>query len=208
METSKQCPSCTQVLPGDAFYRRRKGHPDYHPNNPRYYSTYCRDCDREAGQKYRDKHRGSRFIAKTLPEYLAQHTEPGELDSCWEWQGSRTHGGYGEACFKRNRKSAHVFAYIAAHGPLPDGVCVLHKCDNPPCCNPLHLFLGTFAENNKDRNRKGRSYRKLTPDQVITIRQLRTNNVPYQQIANLLGMGYGTIYNAAKPHTHPYLHTE
>lgn len=79
--------------------------------------------------------------------------------SCWEWPGRRDSDGYGTL----NRvvdgvryQRAHRLAYRYAYGPIPDGLVVMHKCDNPPCCNPAHLRLGTAAENNADMLRKGR----------------------------------------------------
>jgi hypothetical protein len=79
-------------------------------------------------------------------------------ESCWEWQGARTKDGYGVYIpTKGNPHYAHRCAYERIHGPIPDGLLVCHKCDNPPCCNPDHLFLGTNKDNIDDRHRKGRT---------------------------------------------------
>lgn len=82
---------------------------------------------------------------------------PGE---CWDWSGSKDSGGYGligrhgrnGGLIKANRLSWMLF-----NGPIPDNMCVLHKCDNPSCTNPEHLFLGTYKDNAIDRNKKGRN---------------------------------------------------
>lgn len=78
---------------------------------------------------------------------------------CWEWQRARANdGGYGCLNWK-GVHMAHRVSWAVHVGPIPKGLNVLHKCDNPPCCNPDHLFLGTLADNNADMEAKGRSNR-------------------------------------------------
>lgn len=72
---------------------------------------------------------------------------------CWEWTGPRLPSGYGHMS---NMLYTHRAAYQLFVGPIPDGMHVCHRCDNPPCCNPEHLFLGTAADNMHDRDAKGR----------------------------------------------------
>src|SRR5205814_1663907 len=63
-------------------------------------------------------------------------------NDCWEWLGARGKQGYGTfGCYGRTMR-AHRLAWLFCKGPIPAGLCVLHRCDNPPCCNPGHLFLG------------------------------------------------------------------
>lgn len=78
---------------------------------------------------------------------------------CWEYQGARTTNGYGSIGTGGRGKSgkAHRVAYALFRGPIPDGMNVCHHCDNPPCCNPEHLFLGDDAANAADRESKGRN---------------------------------------------------
>lgn len=77
-------------------------------------------------------------------------------DLCWPWTGATNQSGYGTFVGGQGGRLAHRFAFIQAHGPIPDGLCVLHRCDNPPCQNPGHLFLGTQADNMADMKNKGR----------------------------------------------------
>lgn len=77
-------------------------------------------------------------------------------DGCWEWSGSLMNSGYGRFNLKKRWQSAHRMAYSATHGPIPEGLLVCHKCDNPRCVRPSHLFLGTCKDNVHDCIRKGR----------------------------------------------------
>lgn len=77
-------------------------------------------------------------------------------DSCWPWKGAREFLGYGRFQSGGKRWKAHRYAYFLTHGPIKDGKCVCHHCDNPPCCNPDHLFLGTHQDNMADMFRKNR----------------------------------------------------
>lgn len=75
---------------------------------------------------------------------------------CWEWQGTHNEQGYGCFDLNKKRRASHRVAYELTHGTIPDGLLVLHRCDNPPCCNPDHLFLGTHKDNADDCAAKGR----------------------------------------------------
>jgi predicted nucleic acid-binding Zn ribbon protein len=75
---------------------------------------------------------------------------------CWEWGGARCGKGYGSLSVDGHVASAHRRAWELAYGPIPKGMQVCHTCDNPPCCNPAHLFLGTNRINQLDSMLKGR----------------------------------------------------
>jgi len=87
--------------------------------------------------------------------------EMAPLKKCWEWNGKRrTEFGYGVIGTKHNGADiqwfVHRVSYVAHIGPILDRICVLHKCDNPRCVNPFHLFLGTRKDNTQDMVEKGR----------------------------------------------------
>jgi hypothetical protein len=91
----------------------------------------------------------------------------GDKDACWEWAGRRDRNGYGNIWRHGISKLAHRIAYEFAFGVKPEkGFVVMHKCDNPSCCNPNHLVLGTQAENNKDRAAKGRTKTRMLPGEA------------------------------------------
>lgn len=127
-------------------------------------------------------------------------------DGCWLWTGSHTKAGYGNIGGERNstNRYAHRVSWEIHFGPIPDGMEVCHSCDNPPCCNPSHLFLGSHADNMADRDAKGRDNHargaaagraKLTEDQVVEMRRLYATG-RYSQSA--LGRMYDIDISSAR----------
>lgn len=116
---------------------------------------------------------------------------------CWEWTKARDKDGYGKTSVNYRRVRCHRHAYELARGPVPGGLCVLHSCDNPPCCNPDHLFLGTNQENTRDKIAKGRQVRgeatvtaKLTAFDVGRLREMRASGRSYPSLAREFGISY------------------
>lgn len=126
---------------------------------------------------------------------------------CWEWTGAKDGRGYGRIYYKQDLVGAHQFSYCHFVGDILPGQCVCHHCDNPPCCNPNHLFLGTVADNIHDMMQKGRMRTnephsvgednpkaKLFEKNIPVIRQMF---VPYKmscnKIAKLYNVNVSTI---------------
>jgi hypothetical protein len=88
------------------------------------------------------------------PDLIWRHVAKG--DGCWEWQAQRDKDGYGKFERLGGQYRAHRAVYELVYGPIPPGIQVCHRCDNPPCVRPEHLFLGTNVENYWDSRVKGR----------------------------------------------------
>lgn len=129
-------------------------------------------------------------------------------NDCWLWTGATTgrtarykHGSIGLPRSRATAKASRV-SWELAFGPIPEGACVLHKCDNPLCVNPEHLFLGTHAENMDDMRRKGRSTHgvksaraKLSAEQV---REIRNTPVSNKIMADRFGVANITVSQIRK----------
>ena len=120
------------------------------------------------------------------------------LGACWVWVATRDKHGYGWFDGK-----AHRASWELAHGAIPPGICVLHKCDHPPCVRPEHLFLGTKADNTRDMVSKGRARgvvgiehhnAKLTNADVIEIRRARAAGESVREISARFGISGPIVY--------------
>lgn len=129
-----------------------------------------------------------------------------ELGPCWVWTGCRT-GGYGRLNRGGKRcklEIAHRVSWEIHFGSVPVGACVLHRCDNPPCVNPAHLFLGTNPENTADKVTKGRQaageshgMATLTVSDVAEIRALRSAGVSGPIVAARFGISNAHVHRIA-----------
>ncbi|SRR5579883_375492 len=153
------------------------------------------------------------LLDRALPEYREQLTSVFKncivAGDCWEWMGARRDAGYGLIKIWGTRKNigVHRFVCLALGGQINDDNHVCHSCDNPPCCNPDHLFVGTPKENHQDSVNKGRDSTpprlswanrrhpsaKLTRHDIPLIREALRNGLPIKAIAKRFGVSFQTI---------------
>lgn len=129
---------------------------------------------------------------RPLADRLWARVRKGAPDECWPWEGYARPGGHGQIGRGRREDGlvgTHVAAWEVTHDQrVPSGLVVRHTCDNPPCCNPAHLLIGTSADNARDAKERGRArgargtrspFAKLTTEQVGEIRRrYRPNGHP------------------------------
>ena len=122
--------------------------------------------------------------------------------SCWEWQGAKIKG-YGSVRINNVALYAHRVSWELFFGSIPEGKFVLHKCNNPACVNPYHLYLGDQYDNVHDSieaNTFGPL--KLSSSDLEEVRALIDKNVPCAEIAHKFKVAYQTIWKISKGHTH------
>lgn len=128
------------------------------------------------------------------------------FDTCWIWIKAKNPKGYGKVGVNGKNRLAHRVSYSQTFGPIPDKMLVLHKCDNPSCVNPDHLFIGNNQDNMTDMSKKGRSNSKLTSKQVQEIRNHRQNGLSLSSIANKFSITLENVYYITKNKT--WKHTQ
>ena len=134
--------------------------------------------------------------------FISKLALPDPVTGCVEWTGHRTKDGYGKLSRSGIEVYTHRYSWERKHGPIPKGLHVLHKCDNPPCCNEYHLFLGTQTDNAADREIKGRGNQpkgekhgraKLTEANVKEIRRRLAAGEVQRMIAKGFGIAHSTV---------------
>ena len=129
---------------------------------------------------------------------------------CWPWQPRSRHPhGYGvfRLPMHAGTVKAHRFAWEVVNGEIADGMVLRHTCDNPPCCNPSHLVLGTQADNMADMRERGRSCRgerrpgaKLTEVEIIALREAVAGGSTHHDVAALFGVSTASVSLIASGH--------
>lgn len=173
----------------------------YQPKEP----IKCLDCDRTAAARKLcrpcyNRHRGAGTLSqfRVLGPQDVFWGKVEKTDTCWLWSGTRNKYGYGVFLLPGEKPvRAHRHSYALTRGPIPDGLVVMHACDNPACVNPDHLSLGTKLDNNRDAARKDRNARgernghaKLT---AADVQHIRTSGASRADLAFRFGVDPSTI---------------
>jgi hypothetical protein len=150
-----------------------------------------------------------------LKALIEDRTIPEPNSGCWLWTGGLSSSNYGKLRFRGRSAQAHRLSYDVYKGPIPEGFSVCHKCDNPPCVNPDHLYAGTAKDNCRDkieRKRDGKtnpsppkifvseraSQKTLTWEVVRAIRVLRPDFPLCKEIARQFGVTTGQIHKIVR----------
>lgn len=172
----------------------------------------CKGC----GTSFKPASLGQTYCTKecrsSIPRRFWERVR--QSDGCWEWMGAKFPKGYGSLFTGKKCELAHRVSYILHYGAIPDDLWVLHRCDNPGCVRPDHLFLGNNTDNVRDMIAKGRSWQqtrpetiprgeqlvqtKLTSEKVRAIRKEYAQGRSKQSLADAYGVAWKTIYDVVK----------
>lgn len=147
---------------------------------------------------------------------ILSRIEKDEVTGCWNYVGQLDSGGYGTISFRKGKKKqaikTHRLMWESQNGPIPEGMFVLHQCDNRQCCNPEHLRLGTHQENMHEAKARGRlkvgvdsSKSVMTEDEVYQIRAMYDACVERSAIARNFGVSRSIVYQIGKRQTWKHL---
>lgn len=176
----------------------------------------CRTCSNLRNVAYRSRLRaralvadpiGGRWTRRELPVRFWRSVRRGAADQCWPWLGATVFGGYGAFRLDGRLVRAHRVAFFLSNGRWPAAF-VLHACDNPPCCNPDHLFEGTNDDNVHDMIAKGRHAHgeripsaRLTAADVVAIRIAHSGGASAIDLAQAFGVSPSTVKDAVTRRT-------
>lgn len=141
---------------------------------------------------------------RTIGERWEAYTSRG--DGCWEWSGSRDPNGYGRLNIEGVPELAHRVAWRLHRGPITADDHICHKCDNPPCVNPSHLFKGNAQMNSDDKRRKKRHRYGVSKGErhgraILTetqAREIKASGLSHKACAEEYGVSYQTIWEIRK----------
>lgn len=175
---------------------------------------FCKRCNKKLTEKQVKRNNlfcsqlcCNKFIhgkaKRTLSERFWEKVD--KSGECWEWTATTIGGGYGSIHHNKRMRYAHRVSFELTYGKIPDGLDVLHTCDNPLCVNPSHLRLGTHRDNMQDMIKKGRGNKnkgvkvgtaKLNPTKVRKIRSLySTGNYTMKQLGKQFNVDTTQICN-------------
>lgn len=223
--TCRQCGIVFEIPPswvGKRAFHSPKCREDAKAERFRQHTRTCLNCGRKfvvpatrirhgVGDKFHSQKCAGEAKRKPFAERLWQKIAVTNDDGCWEWQGMRNEHGYGRIWDDAHDDStvspltyAHRAVYELTYGSLTPQDNVLHRCDNPPCCRPDHLWLGSHHDNtldrdNKDRVRHGSAHRnaKLTEKVVRRIRALYdTQAISQRELAAMFNVSHQSISDA------------
>ena len=144
---------------------------------------------------------------KSVYENLWAKIQQRGPSDCWEWTACKDKDGYGKFQYCGSPSMAHRVVWEFTRGKIPGGLNVCHHCDNPSCCNPNHLFLGTDRDNMRDKVNKHRLRNQFTDNPALTYEQKLTALAAYRtgllslgDIAEVLGVGKTTIARLMRKH--------
>lgn len=145
-------------------------------------------CSKECSSKFQKKRVG-------LPLEPRFSNNIKKTEKCWEWTGNKTKSGYGTISINGKDLRVHRISWERTNGPIPTGFHICHKCDNPACVNPGHLFLGTHIDNMNDSLKKGRRPSILKKEDIPIIRKMYLDGKYQKEIGNLYGVSKGCIHD-------------
>lgn len=193
----KTCVRC-----GQAYGRKRVTQAEF---------AASRFCSRGCATSYRLLNAPPATPEQVADRFWSKADRSGGPDACWTWLAATDGAGYG--CVGHGRPlrvmGAHRVALMLSGVSIPDGMFVCHRCDNPPCVNPSHLFIGTRQDNSDDMVSKGRGRgnsspgtanpcAKLRDEDVVQIRAMRRSGMLLREIGAKFGVSNQTVLDASR----------
>jgi len=181
MENKRKCTACLQVKDIAKFDRSVARGKKYG------YRKICSACRNKKYHSYgkRFKWKTASYDEKMKHLRLVFDSHVMKNEGCWNWQGCKDKNGYPQMTFEKRPMKGHRISWLLEYGPIPNKLCVLHKCDVPSCTNPKHLFLGTPRDNFEDMVKKGRRTFQIGSE----CKQAILNERKVRNIKKLLALG-------------------